>query len=91
MPKSMMPLGFFKDIVPNTELHGAVWKPSNSGDSDRDIMWLQILSSYSRAELSHPEDKEAALKGILSILEGIFDDTYISGPWRKRLPAQLLW
>ncbi|PMD34738.1 HET-domain-containing protein [Hyaloscypha variabilis F] len=90
IPESMMPLGHFKDIVPNPKLDEDVSTASDPGNS-KDVIWSKILSSYSRAELSNPDDREAALSGILRMLEGIFDDTCIAGLWRRSLPAQLLW
>jgi hypothetical protein len=41
------------------------------------------MRSYSAAELTNLEDKEAALSSIMKFLEGAFDDTYFAGLWRK--------
>lgn len=87
----MMRRGNFKNIVPNTGIGEIISKESINSLRSTEIIWWRVLSSYSVAQLSNPGDKEAALSGILKVLEGIFDDTYVAGLWRKGLPAQLSW
>ena len=91
MPKCMMFEGKFKDIVPNTGIPETASKGPISPLTSREVIWRRVLSSYSRAQLSNPNDREAALSGIMKVLEGVFDDTCIAGLWRKGLPAQLAW
>jgi hypothetical protein len=91
MPKCMMFEGKFKDIVPNTGIPEMASKGPISPSKSREVIWRRVLSSYSRAQLSNPNDREAALSGIMKVLEGVFDDTCIAGLWRKGLPAQLAW
>jgi hypothetical protein len=91
MPTCMMFEGKFKDIVPNTGIPEKASKGPINSKKSREVIWGRVLSSYSRAQLSNPNDKEAALSGIMKVLEGVFDDTCIAGLWRKGLPAQLAW
>jgi hypothetical protein len=86
-----MRAGNFKDVVPILSPGEAAANRSLNPWRSKELIWLRILSSYSKAQLSNPEDKEAAFSGILRMLEGVFDDTYIAGLWRKGLPGQLLW
>jgi hypothetical protein len=83
--------GKFKDIVPNAGIPEMASKGPISSLTSREVIWKRVLSSYSRAELSNPGDREAALSGIMKVLEGVFADTCIAGLWRKELPAQLAW
>jgi hypothetical protein len=48
-------------------------------------------AAWEGVQLRKPEDREAALNGILRMLESIFDVAYIVGLWRKGLPSQLVW
>jgi hypothetical protein len=87
----MMIDGKFKDIIPNTGIPEMASKGPISPLSSREAIWRRVLSSYSRAQLSNPDDREAALSGVMKVLEGVFADTCIAGLWRKELPAQLAW
>jgi hypothetical protein len=83
--------GSFKNLVLGTQGHEAFPSGSLNPWRPREMIWRKVLSSYSRAQLSHQDDKEAALSGILKMLEGLFDDTYVAGLWKGGLPSQLLW
>ncbi|PMD26174.1 hypothetical protein NA56DRAFT_338755 [Hyaloscypha hepaticicola] len=91
MPECMMRDGKFKGIVPNTVIPEMASKEPINPLTSREAIWRRVLSSYSRAQLSNPDDREAALSGIMKVLEGVFADTCIAGLWRKELPAQLAW
>ena len=70
---------------------GTIIGQANDPKTSPEFVWRQIMRSYSAAELTNLEDKEAALSSIMKFLEGAFDDTYVAGLWRKQLPFQLLW
>ncbi len=91
MPECMMIDGKFKDIVPNTGISEMAPKGLISPLTYREVIWRRVLYSYTRAQLSNPDDREAALNGIMKVLAGVFADTCIAGLWRKGLPAQLAW
>lgn len=95
MPEFMMrrvsTYGSFKNLVLNTQVHDFFNYGTFNPWKSREIIWWRVLSSYSKAQLSHPDDKEAALSGILKMLEGLFHDTYIAGLWKGGLPSQLVW
>jgi hypothetical protein len=91
MPMCMMVDGNFKDIVPYTGAPGNSSKGSINSVISKEWIWRRLLSSYTGAQLTNPGDKEAALSGIVKVLEGVFADTCIAGLWRKGLPAQLAW
>ena len=57
----------------------------------KEHIWAKILSCYTSANLTKPEDKEAALSGITKVLEAKFSDQYKAGLWTGSLPSRLAW
>ena len=47
--------------------------------------------AYSRAFLSHPEDKLVALSGFTKVIASLLEDEYVAGLWHRSLPMALLW
>lgn len=54
-------------------------------------LWWDLVQPYSGKELSHSEDKLAALAGIAKRLAPRDDDVYINGLWRHSLVHDLHW
>lgn len=54
-------------------------------------LWTSIVPKYSVTSLTKGEDKLVAISGIAKRLQGLLDDEYLAGLWRKTLPSQLLW
>ncbi|KAE9376306.1 HET-domain-containing protein [Stipitochalara longipes BDJ] len=79
MPPCIMSRGRFKDVVPKTD--AKYWRPDLKNSTflsgSPDVVWRRIVGHYSRAELTKTSDKEAALNGIVKMLEGVFDDICI--------------
>lgn len=59
--------------------------------SNASLTWGAMVDSYSRAQLTFPGDKEAALNGIITILSEAFNDTCIAGLWQSQITTQLEW
>ncbi|KAN0116743.1 HET domain containing protein [Hyaloscypha variabilis] len=93
MPPCIMSGGRFKDIAPKKEViyRFPDLKGLENRWESRDKVWHRIIHHYSSAELTRKSDKEAALNGIVKMLEDVFDDTCVAGMWRKAVPFQLLW
>ena len=51
-------------------------------------LWIQIVSAYSRRDLTNPEDRLIALAGILERMQTSKPGKYLAGPWMNGLPAQ---
>ena len=53
--------------------------------------WKFFVQAYGEASLTKEEDKLVAISGIAKRMQGLLDDEYLAGLWRKNLPSQLLW
>ena len=53
--------------------------------------WNSIVDRYSVTSLTKEEDKLVAISGIAKRMQGLLDDEYLAGLWRRYLPSQLLW
>jgi hypothetical protein len=53
--------------------------------------WFQIISSYSKANLTYWEDRLVALAGVVRLFENVLDDKFYAGIWRKNLVFRLAW
>ena len=53
--------------------------------------WDSMLMQYSVTSLTKEEDKLIAISGIAKRMQGLLNDDYLAGLWRKDLPIQLLW
>lgn len=59
---------------------------------DFSFRWADIVTEYTRRELSHTTDKLPALAGIARRMHSLrANDTYIAGLWRNTLCLDLLW
>lgn len=67
------------------------WRSDDGRSSTRGSIWPPILKWYSGAKLTNPGDKEAAIYGVVKILEETFQDTCVAGLWVRQLFSQLLW
>lgn len=54
-------------------------------------LWTRIVSTYSRASLSHSSDKLVAISGIARNLQEQTGDDYLAGLWRKDILSQICW
>ena len=81
----------------DAELAGPLgyWGQTDAATPDPDLLfrgiWSGIVGRYSVTSLTKGEDKLVAISGIAKRLQGLFDDEYLAGLWRKSLPSQLLW
>lgn len=53
--------------------------------------WTDVISQYSRCELTKAQDKLVAISGVAKVLAGRFDDTYVAGLWQSNLIGDLCW
>ena len=71
------------------------WRQDDNTESHPDSVhlgtWDSIVRKYSVTSLTKGEDKLVAISGIAKRMQGLLDDEYLAGLWRKDLPGQLLW
>ena len=71
------------------------WRQDDNTESHPDEVhrrtWRSIVDKYSVTSLTKEEDKLVAISGIAKRMQGLLDDEYLAGLWRKDLPCQLLW
>jgi hypothetical protein len=69
------------------------WNPSNLRNqfTASEELWHNIISLYSKRNLTFMSDKLAAVQGIASCLQETTKDEYLAGLWRKNLPMDLMW
>lgn len=66
--------------------------PSIPQASEISDAWRRVITYYAAAKLSKPEkDKMVAIAGIARYFGTFFNDEYVAGFFRCRLPADLLW
>lgn len=53
--------------------------------------WMEVVSDYSRTELSYESDRLVALQGMAHSLQKVRTDLYFGGIWTADLPDALLW
>ncbi|KAF3808665.1 hypothetical protein GCG54_00006532 [Colletotrichum gloeosporioides] len=58
---------------------------------DRAWKWRDIVSQYSRAQLTDPEDHLPALAGIARRQHEVTGHQYLAGMWRESLVTELVW
>ena len=70
-------------------------QPLVPGDSARlrqlIIIWYNLLSDYTRRELTSSNDKLVAISGVANVIGTCIHDEYYAGLWRKDMPGALLW
>jgi hypothetical protein len=55
-------------------------------------LWRECVMSYSKRDLSEPDDRLVAIEGIARMLRGPeFNTLYLSGLWIDAMPFDLLW
>ncbi|MCJ1354708.1 MAG: hypothetical protein MMC33_004697 [Icmadophila ericetorum] len=60
--------------------------------SDEKIaVWEQIITKYSKRQLTLEKDILPALSGLANGFRGVEEDIYLAGLWRSRLLPGLLW
>ncbi len=55
------------------------------------LVWYDIVTGYSRCELTRGSDKLVAVSGIAKHMKALLNDTYVLGMWKKFLAGELLW
>jgi hypothetical protein len=53
--------------------------------------WYQMLSTYSRRDITNEQDKLPALAGLAKVFKKFSGDSYMAGLWIDDIPAGLLW
>lgn len=54
-------------------------------------LWLEVISVFSKLDLTHESDRLPALSGIASRFAGPVLSNYLAGLWREDLARSLLW
>lgn len=66
-----------------------------NGMFDTDLVfnrpWGEIVTAYTRCNLTFPSDKLVAISAIARRMRSTTQDQYIAGLWRRNLENQLLW
>lgn len=60
-------------------------------DLDWYTRWEWLVHSFSKTDLTYPEDKLAALAGLANRFSEVLGDEDVVGMWRRFLRAGLLW
>jgi hypothetical protein len=60
--------------------------PQNAFD-----LWVQIVSGYTKCELTYAQDKLVALSGLVHLFHERTGDKYLAGLWRSRFCELLNW
>ncbi|KAK7187166.1 hypothetical protein DPSP01_004017 [Paraphaeosphaeria sporulosa] len=55
------------------------------------VVWLTLVTEYSRRDLTNGSDRLAALAGIQSAIGTMLGDECVAGIWRSQLGAHMLW
>jgi hypothetical protein len=53
--------------------------------------WSNIVSMYTRCDLTFPMDKLVAISGVVKFFRSATGDDFLAGLWRSHLPAALNW
>jgi hypothetical protein len=64
---------------------------ANTDSYDVYVLWARIVNVYTECQITKPSDKLVAIHGIAKKFEGISNDTYIAGLWKRFLAEQLFW
>ncbi|KAK8205602.1 hypothetical protein M8818_004778 [Zalaria obscura] len=65
--------------------------PTDSYERSPYNAWASLVESYSRGDLTKPEDKLPAASGVAKIFSTVIPGEYIAGMWRQTLERDLLW
>lgn len=55
------------------------------------MAWVQPESEFAKGQLTRPEDKIAAIFGVVAVMGKKVGSPYIAGLWTDLLPEQTLW
>lgn len=76
-------------------------KRSEEGDDEWEkdweelwVFWKSIVRNYTTRELTRPDDKLRAISGLADEIHALYcngDDEYLTGLWKRKLFAGLLW
>jgi hypothetical protein len=80
-------LGFTTDVSAPTS---QAWRVFDT-DADVKESWYDLVSDYSKCELTYPNDKLAAISGIALEYPNQRNEEYHSGLFESSLPQGLLW
>jgi hypothetical protein len=58
---------------------------------DNHATWCTIVITYSKCDLTVPDDKLIAITALARRMKEATNDQYLAGPWRGALEWQLLW
>jgi hypothetical protein len=81
------PLGFTIDVSAHPS---PTWRIFD-GDVSTDESWFDLVTDYSKCELTYSSDKLAAISGIAVEFQARTDQIYRSGLFESSLPQGLLW
>jgi len=84
---------YFESVQSFRQLPPEILAP-NSGvltGSKADEIWRSILSEFTARRLSFPEDRLAAVAGVIAELQPAFQDECVFGLWRSSFIQQLAW
>lgn len=77
----------FRHLPPETfASQGAMLAPPQAMN-----LWRPLLAEFTGRQLSFPEDRLAAVSGVIAELKPVFQDECISGLWRRSFVRQLAW
>ena len=75
--------------VISRNMGGGVSKPLDTATIFR--TWTQLVSAYSRKQLSYPSDRLPALSGMAQTVQPVVGGSYLAGLWEKDLLNGLCW
>ncbi|KAK0236516.1 heterokaryon incompatibility protein-domain-containing protein [Armillaria nabsnona] len=91
---NFVPLCNAEDIP---RLHSRIGTPATNPDNDptpitTEEAWYNIVTLYSRRNLTKPRDKLIALSGVAGYFHQFWSHSrYLAGLWEHQLPGSLLW
>ncbi|KXX79945.1 hypothetical protein MMYC01_202305 [Madurella mycetomatis] len=66
--------------------------PGGTMDIERaHSVWSRVVNMYTERQLSFPEDRLAALMGLIAELKPVFEDECTFGIWHRNFVRQLAW
>jgi hypothetical protein len=87
----------FGDLEATMAIGGGVVSPekadAENDEKKRDIWqyWRNLISSYSRLDITYRTDVLPALSGLASQIALITGGTYLAGLWKEDIHRELLW
>jgi len=65
--------------------------PTSKTARNQDEVWRNIITTYSKRNITFSKDRLPALAGIAAELQAHWNDKYVAGLWQKCLLRHLLW